>query len=309
MNLNTEKLSPIVIFAYNRLDLIENTIEALKKCDLAADSDLIIYSDGVKNENDISKINAVRSFISTISGFKKISWNFSTKNKGLAKSIIEGVTEVLSHYNSVIVLEDDLAPTKNFLQYTNQALIQYENIPEVMSIAGYTPTIKPPSNYNYDNYFTQRASSWGWATWKNKWENIDWEISDYESFISNKKERKKFNQMGSDMVSLLKKQQKGTINSWAIRWCYHQFKNNLYTVTPVSSKVKNIGFTDEATHTKGAKNRFKTNIDKGNKTKFKFLLTPVLDPIFIKQFTAINSIKERTLNKINVTLKTLINKI
>ena len=43
------KLAPIGLFVYNRKDHTEQTIEALKKNDLAIESDLFIYSDAAKN--------------------------------------------------------------------------------------------------------------------------------------------------------------------------------------------------------------------------------------------------------------------
>ena len=54
----------------------------------------------------------------------------------------------------------------------------------------------------------------------------------------------------------------GKINSWAIRWCYHQFKYNLYSVHPTASKIKNIGLShSDATHTNEKFNRFKTILE------------------------------------------------
>ncbi|WP_298480335.1 glycosyltransferase [uncultured Maribacter sp.] len=299
MYIDKNKLSPIVIFAYKRVDLLEKTVLALKNCDLALYSDLIVYSDGPKNQIDIEQVDNVREFISNIKGFKKVTWKFSTKNKGLAKSIISGVTEILSYSDSVIVLEDDLITSPNFLHYMNQALIEYKNVSNVMSISAYTPPIKKNTLSSFDNYFTQRASSWGWATWKNQWENIDWEVSDYKKFNSNIKEKRKFNKMGSDLSLMLKHQMDGKINSWAIRWCYHQFKNNLYSVFPFISKVSNIGFNDsDATHTTSVGNRYNTHIDSSKKNRFNFNLQPKLNKDYIKQFTTPYSIKARIINKV-----------
>gem|GEM_PF-5972555 len=50
-----------------------------------------------------------------------------------------------------------------------------------------------PKDYKYDIYFNYRPSSWGWATWKNKWGNIDWEIKDFKTFIQDKNKQKQFN--------------------------------------------------------------------------------------------------------------------
>ena len=59
-------------------------------------------------------------------------------NKGLAKSIIDGVSNMLNRYSRVIVLEDDLRTTPNFLDFMNQSLDFYENNRAIQSVSGYS---------------------------------------------------------------------------------------------------------------------------------------------------------------------------
>lgn len=294
---------PIVIFTFNRIETLKQTIKNLQRCDLAIDSDLFIFSDAPRGTDDINEILKVRSFIKSISGFKKIEYYFAEKNLGLAKSIIEGVTKVMETNDSVIVLEDDLIASKNFLTFMNQSLNTYKSNPKIISISGYSPPIKVHNDYKYDNYFTLRSSSWGWATWKEKWRKIDWTPSDYKTFLTSSASKRKFNKMGSDMSSLLSKQVKGKINSWAIRFCYHQFKNDLYTVYPTVSKIQNIGFGADATHTSGHGKRFKTILDTGYKQNFKLNPIVSLEKRFMKQFLIQFSLKVRLYYKIRNFLR------
>ncbi|GAL67519.1 glycosyltransferase [Jejuia pallidilutea] len=293
-------LAPIALFTYKKLAPLKATVEALKSNNLAEKSELIVFSDGPKKESDTPQIEAVRAYIKTITGFKKITCIFSKNNKGLAKSILEGVTQILKQNETVIVLEDDLKTSINFLDFMNESLDFYKDNDKIISISGYTPPIKVPKQYVYDNYFTQRASSWGWATYRAQWEKVDWDVSDYSSFKNNTNAKRRFNRMGSDMSYMLSKQMKNTIDSWAIRWCYHQFKNNLYSVFPMTSKIENIGFTQGATHTKGNFEmlRFATPLDTTNTTKFKFLDKVELNKTFIKQFTIPYSLKTRIVYKL-----------
>jgi hypothetical protein len=291
------QLSPIVIFTYKKLDTLMSLIASLNRCLEADYTDLFIFSDGPKNDSDIEKIVQVRDYIKQINGFKSVTYFFSETNKGLAASIINGVTHVFQYYKSVIVLEDDLVVAQNFLTFMNQALVHYENNPQIYSISGYSSPVKGLGAREI--YFTQRASSWGWATWKNRWEIIDWEVKDYSSFSKSKTLRRKFNKMGSDMAGMLDRQMKNQINSWAIRWCYHQFKYNLYTVFPAVSKVVNNGFSrSDATHTREKFNRFNTKLDDSNNVTFNFKDEIVLDRYVIKKFTRPYSISQRVIYKI-----------
>lgn len=293
---------PILLFTYKKVEPLRLTIAALRANDLAKHSELYIFSDGAKNLKDAAQVAEVRRFLKTVDGFKSVSIREEPTNKGLATSILEGVSELFQQYKAVIVLEDDLVTSTNFLDFMNEALKEYEANAKIHSISGYTVPMKVPAGYFYDNYFTRRATSWGWATWKDRWERVDWSVSDYEQFSGNPEEKKTFNAMGSDMSSMLAKQMNGTINSWAIRWCYHQFKYDLFTAFPIISKISNIGFGAGATHTKGSKNRYATPLDSSGKKKFDFLQKIDLDPYFINQFRSYYSLYTRGYYKIRAIL-------
>jgi hypothetical protein len=298
------KLAPVVLFTYQRLDTLQQTVEALKLNYLAAESDLYIYSDAAKGVDDQEAIDCVRDYIKSIHGFKTITIHESDSNKGLASSIIEGVNDILKIHGAVIVVEDDLVSSPNFLNYMNASLHFYKEESKVFSIAGYSLPIKNCQS-KFDVYFTSRSSSWGWATWKDRWEGIDWEVKDYSSFKNSSIVRQNFNKMGSDMAQMLDRQMNGKINSWAIRWCYHQFKNNLYSVHPFVSKIDNVGFNSkDATNTNERFNRYKTKIDDSGKIEFYFTKYLKLDKKILKQYTYPYSILSRIKYKIiNFTSK------
>jgi len=301
------KYAPIVLFVYKRLDTLELCVASLKRNALCSESELYIYADAAARAEDKEKVEAVRSFIDRINGFKKITVIKAKKNKGLANSVIGGVSEVISMHGKVIVLEDDLIVSDNFLHFMNEALDYYAAEKRVLSISGFTTPVKVPARYASDVYFTKRVFSWGWATWKEKWENIDWQVADYTVFASNKRKQKEFNVMGSDSSPKVHKQMSGKIDSWAIRWYYHQFKHQLYTVFPVQSKVMYNGFNSDATHSGQNDRRFKTHIEKEAQTNFRFANQVVLNQVIVKQFTSHFSIPTRIYYKIfeilNRTLK------
>ena len=104
------------------------------------------------------------------------------------------------------------------------------------------------------------------------------------------------------MFAMLKKQMSGEIDSWAIRWCYHQFKVQTLTAFPVISKVQNEGFTSEATNTH-VYNRYRTVLDKGNLLSFRFLDNVEMDPLFLEQFQRFYSVYTRAVSKIKTYIK------
>jgi hypothetical protein len=238
-------LSPIAFFVYNRPFHTKKSIESLVRNNLAGNSDLFIFSDAAKDDSVLEDVKEVRKFIKTISGFKNIEIIEREKNLGLANSIINGVTSVIEKYGKVIVIEDDLICSTNFLRFINEALEFYEDKKKIFSVTGYNypeRLMKIPRNYNYDVYFCPRCSSWGWGTWKDRWEKADWKLKNIDEFLKNKKLRKEYSYSGEDKIDMLIAQIQGKIDSWATRWEYTQFINNGYTVYPVKSFINNIGF-------------------------------------------------------------------
>lgn len=243
--------APVVVFAYNRADHIKSTLEHLNRNTLANQSDLYVYCDHAKNEKAVADVNATRGVVENFSknsSFHSVTVIKAEQNKGLAASIITGVTQILEKYGRVIVVEDDLMTSKDFLSYMNAALDYYEKNPRVWSISGYTSPLKSLESYPHDVYASPRGCSWGWATWKDRFEKVDWEVSDFDEFIRDPIRRKHFNKGGPDMTRMLTRQIQGKINSWAIRWCYQESKEQMYTIYPVKSRIRNIGCDNSGTH-------------------------------------------------------------
>ena len=186
------KLAPIVLFVYNRLNHTKKTLEALQKNQLAKESNLFIYSDSAKTDNDKPAVKQVREFIKTIVGFKEITIIERDKNLGLAESVIDGVTKVVCEFGKVIVLEDDLVTSPKFLKFMNEALDFYQEEDNVYSITGYSHTDRDICLS--DSYFLNLTSSWSWATWSNKWKQLSRDKKQLQKIINaTNEERKLFN--------------------------------------------------------------------------------------------------------------------
>lgn len=245
--------APVAMFVYNRADHFKETYEALAKCKEAKYTDLIVFCDGAKNERSVQVVENVRAFAREIKDekdFNTVKVIESPRNKGLANSIIEGVSEVISEYGRIIVLEDDCVCSPFFLNYMNNCLDFYENNKKIGAISGYTPAIVFPENYNEDVFVTFRSCSWSWGTWQDRWENVDWALDGFSDFCKNTKLIKKLNSNGNDRFTRLYRQTKGNGSSWSVRFGAHLVKNDWLTVYPRYSYVKNIGCDASGVHSK-----------------------------------------------------------
>lgn len=294
-------LSPIVLFTYKRLETLKKTVKALSENHLATDSDLIIYSDGPKNVEEEILIRQIRTYLKTIQGFKSVTIHQSEQNRGLAASIISGVSATFKLYSKAIVLEDDLITSTNFLAFMNASLDNYVNNNEVYSISGYSFEFNSLSNEK-DGYFLNRTWPWGWATWKNRWENVDWNVSDYKQFKKNKYLQKKFSLLGSDVNAMLDKQMGGVLDSWSIRWTFHVFQKNGLVLFPSISKIDNNGWDKMATNTIGLKDRYESAFDRTGKIYFNLPEDLIIDQKYQNLLQLKMSIWERFKNKILETI-------
>lgn len=289
--------APIILFAFNRLDAIKRTIESLLKNAEATESQLFVFVDGPREHiaADEPKVTAVREYVKTIQGFKQLTYTFSEKNKGLGASVIAGVSEIIKEYGKCIVVEDDLYCGKNFLSYMNQGLDIYAAKKEVFSVCGYTNKIKCPRGYNYDAYACVRSSSWGWATWADRWESVDWSLDNWSEC---ERRAKEFNRWGgSDCYGMLRDWHNGKNQSWAIRFCYSQFVQNKVSIFPTVSKVANEGFDGQGTNCKGW-SRFKYDFDSSENKDFKWPKDVAINKSLLRKALSYHSIFSRIYSRI-----------
>ncbi len=292
--------APVCLFTYSRLIETRKTLEALQCNYLAMESDLYIFSDGAKNDQDIKKVAEVREYIQSITGFKSIHITESKENKGLASSIINGVTNLLLKFETVIVLEDDLICTRNFLNYMNKALVFYKNYPMIQSINGYSFYL---SKYYKESYFQTRTGSWGWGTWSNRWKPEIFDKAIIKSLIkSNPRILKEFRKnCGADLPKMLQDTLSEKMDSWYVRWAFDHFINKHYSVFPNRSFITNIGHNANATNCKGINSYISIPV-KQDKTEFVFPSFQPSDRQTVREFLNYFTLKYKIIFRLKLLI-------
>ncbi|MDR2174992.1 MAG: hypothetical protein LBO82_03535 [Synergistaceae bacterium] len=245
---NSEALAPIAFFAYRRPEHTKRTLEALAANALASESDLFIFSDGPRNEQAKEGVRAVREYIRTVKGFKSVTIREHEQNRGLAKSLISGITELCDRFGRVVVVEDDVLTSPYFLQFMHDGLEKYEDNEKVFSIGACWP-LKPELGDNAA-FFLNSFSVWGWATWKRAWDFYDYHAAGWEELLKNKRLAWDFDLEGkADATALLLSQVKDNIDTWDIQWGWVIYREKKLSLFPPYSLTKNIGFDSLGEHT------------------------------------------------------------
>lgn len=242
-------LSPVVLFVYNRPKHTSQILNSLALNAESIDTILYIYCDGPKNEASeemLLKIAETRKTAKNENRFKSVIIIEQLNNKGLASSVIDGVTEIINKHETVIVLEDDLILSPYFLSFMNDSLNRYKNHDNVGQIGACN--FFACGNQYPSSFFTPIPDSWGWATWKKKWDYFNPNPEILMQEIVDKDLVHKFNVYGSyPMMDMLQSQIEGKVSSWAIRWQAVCVLNNWYTLYPNPSLTNHIESLD-ATH-------------------------------------------------------------
>lgn len=248
------ELAPIVVFAYKRPMQLRRMLDGLALNDLAKESGLIIYCDGPRSDasdSDRASIEEVRACAHAADGFANVEVIEATVNKGLARSVIDGVTTAVEKYGRTIVVEDDAVLSPFFLRYMNDALDTYAANDAVFSVGAWNYYAGPKTLA--DTYFIRYPDSLAWATWKRSWTLFE---KDGKKLIDALMKRDLLQRLDGDgqvgyFSAMLKAQVDGRIDSWAIRWTASCILHEKLNIFPKYSVALNKGFGAGATHEKG----------------------------------------------------------
>lgn len=241
-----------ILFTYSRSIHTKQVIDSLQQNTILPEK-LYIFQDGLKKDTDSNEWIKVNQYI------HKIDWCdteiiVSDNNKGLSASIISGINYVFKKYDAVIVLEDDCIPTANFIAFMNQCFEKYNNNKKIYSIGGYSWPIMLQKK-EYDIYGCGRISSWGWGTWKDRWEIYE---KDYEIIKKMKQDKELSRNLaiwGNDLEDTLAGNVRGICDSWAVFWALNVILKQGICISPYQSFIKNIGMDGSGVHC-GISNQF-----------------------------------------------------
>ncbi|HOC87071.1 MAG TPA: glycosyltransferase [Prolixibacteraceae bacterium] len=226
----------IVVIAYNRPFALKRVLQSLANANYHwySDINLIISIDGGGDKN-LEVKQVANDFL----------WNFGRKiiithesNLGLRNhGIFCG--DLTKKYNHIIVFEEDCLVSRNFFDYSVQALKFYHEDNRIAGISLYSYNyyesfgayFRPVSD-GYDTYFMQVPSSLGQIWTKNKWLYF--------------KEYYKSNPQISDLDKIPDKVKKWPESSWKKFFYKYMVDKDLYFVYPQIALSTNFG--DAGTH-------------------------------------------------------------
>lgn len=242
--------TPVLFLIFNRLDTTKQVFEAIRK---AEPPRLYIASDGPREnkEGEKEKVETIRKYV-----LEHIDWDcevktlFRDKNLGCGKAVSQAITWFFENEEMGIILEDDCLPSQSFFWFCEELLERYKDDERIGMISGF--------NYGYTNrlikysyYFSKYPMIWGWASWRNRWLNCDFNMNNlYEVELTKQLLLIFDNKKYKEKMNILKAVKENKIDTWDYQWSFNLYLNNQLTIIPKNNYIINIGFGYDATHTK-----------------------------------------------------------
>ena len=239
--------APVMITTICRYDKFRKCIESLSRCTDADKTEIFIGVDYPAKEEHWPGYLKIKEFLPEISGFKKVNIFLREKNFGQKKNGKDLKERIREKYDRYISTEDDNEFSPNFLQYMNQCLEKYKDDVCVFSVCGYSymEWEKKTKNYPYNALPIHGFCAWGVGNWFKKNDGYSVSAMTVNNLIHNKKVVKYlFSLKKHKLIHYLMYR----TNAADIRRACFYSMNNIYSIYPVVSKVRNKGFDGSATN-------------------------------------------------------------
>ncbi len=237
---------PVTIIIFNRPETTRMVFEQVKK---VCPKKIFIISDEGRNEKEKEIVRETRRIVEDINWTCEIHKNYAEQNMGCGYRVSSGLDWVFNHTEFSIILEDDCVPNRSFFEFCAEMLEKYRNDERIMYISGNNFHKQVQFSHSYD--FVNIGWIWGWATWRRAWRKYDFKISSWKDGNKNKIHRrfytdKEYPIFENDLRSLMDR----GFFTWDFQWQYACACNNGMCIVPCRNLITNIGFGEEATHTK-----------------------------------------------------------
>ncbi len=251
---------PVLFIIFNRPETTKQVFDAIRKY---KPTRLFIAADGPRNNKvgEKERCEKARKITENVDWPCKVKRLYRNTNLGCKNAVSGAVTWFFKNVDEGIILEDDCLPDQTFFDYCNILLKRYRNDTNIMHISGSSFCPKYVKNESY--YFSQYPLVWGWATWKRAWKFYNKKIN--VSFNKDWPLFRKYNMSFIQKVYWIMNfvnVSNCSIDTWDYQWVYAIWRQKGCSITPNNNLVKNIGFSDDATHTKNAsKNIVNVSLD------------------------------------------------
>lgn len=236
----------IALFIYDRPQCTEKVLESLKRNHV---NELYVFQDGLGEQTNKIAWEQNVDIINKIDWCKVIYEKNKHKAGSLDEQIISGINRVFQEKEEIIVIEDDCVISDDCIDFFVRCFETYKNNKKVISIDAYLEPIAIPDNYKLPVIAAGTTASWGWGTWKNRWDEFQRDYEIIKQIGKSLKENKRFDDFGYSIKKILREY--WLLGTWDLWWSINILVKGGISIRPSGNKINNIGFANPGTHTYG----------------------------------------------------------
>lgn len=242
----------VLFLVFNRPDTTAQVFESIRK---AKPPRLYVAADGPRfdREGEAEKVAKVREIATAVDWPCEVKTLFRSENLGCNYGPRAGIDWFFSNEEQGIILEDDCLPSQSFFWFCELMLNYFKTNERIMVVTGTNIT---KNEQKFDYWFSNYALIWGWASWRRAWNLYDPSLINWATKKNHKRWLRELKIGSCAFVSVWSRIFDKTVRLgpnvtwWDYQWIYSCWSQNGLTVAPRLNLIKNIGFSNQATHTK-----------------------------------------------------------
>lgn len=163
------------------------------------------------------------------------------RHLGIARSVRFALTEVLAGADAAVVLEDDCVLRPGGMDFFREGLTALRYDTRIRSLCGYLYPC-PFLREGTAPILLQRFCTWGWATWRDRWQGHDPDLG--RTVRELQKQRVRIEELAGDLAELCRSREylENRVDIWSVPWALEHYSSSTYCVYPPDSMIDNIGF-------------------------------------------------------------------
>lgn len=238
-------MPPVLLITFNRPNYVKEVIKVLRESKVPI---LFVFKDGPRpnNESDYKASYAIEKLIDSIDWPCEIRTNYMNNNLGCGYGPFSAISWAFQYTDRLIILEDDCVPSKSFFKYCEYLLEKFKDDKRIRHISGFSPISGADVFEKYDYIFTQYAHTWGWATWKRVWDNMDMQMRQVKQFFNDGGFHGQFLTPAEDsfynkIYWSRESAHKESSHSWDYQYAIHSKMTGALSIVPAKNLIANIG--------------------------------------------------------------------
>lgn len=236
----------VLLLIFNRPTLTRAVFEAVRQ---AEPPRLYVAADGPRPDRpeEVHLCDEARAIATAVDWPCELHTLFRDRNLGCGQAVSEAISWFFEQESSGIVLEDDCLPHPDFFAFAAVLLDRYRDDSRIGQICGFN--LLPQAVKVQADYFASHFGwSWGWASWRRAWQHFDLGMTSWPQL----KAQGLHGQYPfyPERIRIFDQTYASLIDTWDYQWHYALASMGALSLVPRTNLVRNIGFTDDATHTR-----------------------------------------------------------